>query len=314
MYAGVWKRVAAYLIDYLILNAVMYVVNVIIIFFLLRHGFSPKSALIIFFPPILFLAVFILYYGWMESSRWQATIGKRLLKLKVTNLNGERLSFARAAGRNAGKILSSLFLGLGFLNALWNPRKQCLHDILCDCVVLNANSHPTKEELNAQAEPPATNTPRWLIITGCILIPALIIAIAIGRAMPDISVKQELQQISSVAQLMQVAAQSQQMRAYWKDPYAPYWTWLEAWPAGAIESPSFCTAGPQPETPVNGYEGCGGADGWAVTLGENEVTAWRVNHMPYKYNLKLSYEPNSTITCQADTLSGMRVCEKINPK
>jgi uncharacterized RDD family membrane protein YckC len=77
-----------------------------------------------------------IYYALLESSVWQATIGKKLLGLKVTDLAGNRISFARASGRFFGKILSGMILGIGFLMAGFTQRKQALHDILAGCLVL----------------------------------------------------------------------------------------------------------------------------------------------------------------------------------
>ena len=60
----------------------------------------------------------------------------RLLGLKVTDLAGNRITFARASGRFFGKILSGMILGIGFLMAGFTARKQALHDILAGCLVL----------------------------------------------------------------------------------------------------------------------------------------------------------------------------------
>ena len=37
------------------------------------------------------------YFALMESGRWQGTLGKRLMDLKVTGLDGDRVSFGRMA-------------------------------------------------------------------------------------------------------------------------------------------------------------------------------------------------------------------------
>ena len=81
------------------------------------------------------LAVF-LYPAIFESSRWQATPGKRLLGLRVTRLDGTRVGFFRALARNLGRILSCLPLMLGYFMQLWTARRQTLHDMLSSCLVL----------------------------------------------------------------------------------------------------------------------------------------------------------------------------------
>lgn len=71
-----------------------------------------------------------LYGAGMESSRRQATIGKRWMGMKVTDLQGERISFLQATGRHLAKYLSALPFFLGFIAALFSSRGQALHDRL----------------------------------------------------------------------------------------------------------------------------------------------------------------------------------------
>ncbi len=69
-----------------------------------------------------------LYAAGLECSRWQATVGKQWMGLKVTDLAGERLSFFRATGRLLAKYLSALPCFLGFIMALFSSRGSALHD------------------------------------------------------------------------------------------------------------------------------------------------------------------------------------------
>ena len=77
-----------------------------------------------------------LYFGLMESSPKQATVGKLACGLVVTDLSGQRLTFGKASGRYFAMIPSALILGIGFLMCLWTERKQCLHDIMAGCLVV----------------------------------------------------------------------------------------------------------------------------------------------------------------------------------
>jgi len=77
-----------------------------------------------------------LYWALMESSAWQATLGKRMLGLRVTDLAGRRISLARASGRYFGKLVSALTLGLGFVMAGLTEKKQALHDMMAGCLVV----------------------------------------------------------------------------------------------------------------------------------------------------------------------------------
>lgn len=81
-----------------------------------------------------------LYYALLESSRWQATIGKRWMRLQVTDLNGQRVEFRRASLRYWGQYLSGALGGIGFLIAAFTPRRQALHDMIAGCVVLQGRS------------------------------------------------------------------------------------------------------------------------------------------------------------------------------
>jgi uncharacterized RDD family membrane protein YckC len=54
------------------------------------------------------LVVAWLYFAVMESSAWQATIGKRIVGASVMDLTGERINFGRASIRYLAKLLCSV--------------------------------------------------------------------------------------------------------------------------------------------------------------------------------------------------------------
>jgi uncharacterized RDD family membrane protein YckC len=83
-----------------------------------------------------FFVVGWLYHTWMESSRYQATLGKIALGIIVTDLNGARISFARANARFFGKWISGMIMNIGYLMAAFTEKKQALHDILAGCLVI----------------------------------------------------------------------------------------------------------------------------------------------------------------------------------
>jgi uncharacterized RDD family membrane protein YckC len=142
-YAGFWLRFVAYIIDAIILG----VVGLFTLFPLFKaniHAFSSGNIWELYTSPsrplfamrMLALMLSWVYYASLESSAWQATLGKKVLGLKVTDLAGNRITFGRASGRFFGKILSGMILGIGFLMAGFTERKQALHDILAGCLVL----------------------------------------------------------------------------------------------------------------------------------------------------------------------------------
>lgn len=78
-----------------------------------------------------------LYYAYLESGEKQATWGKQMLGLYVTDLAGNRITFGRASGRFFAKIISGLIpLGIGYIMAGITERKQALHDMIASCLVL----------------------------------------------------------------------------------------------------------------------------------------------------------------------------------
>jgi uncharacterized RDD family membrane protein YckC len=77
-----------------------------------------------------------LYEAGMESSSKQATLGKMALALKVTDLQGRRISFARATGRHFAKIISGMILLIGYIMAGFTERKQALHDMVAGTLVI----------------------------------------------------------------------------------------------------------------------------------------------------------------------------------
>ena len=74
-----------------------------------------------------------IYYAMMESSSKQATLGKQLLGLRVTDLAGRRISFGRASGRYFGKYLLGIF---GYIWMAFTDKKQALHDWIANTVVI----------------------------------------------------------------------------------------------------------------------------------------------------------------------------------
>ncbi len=82
------------------------------------------------------LVLAIGYFVLLESSRWQATLGKRVCRLRVSDLDGRRIGIGRALGRYLGKFVSALLLGIGFLMVGWTRRSQGLHDLMADTLVM----------------------------------------------------------------------------------------------------------------------------------------------------------------------------------
>lgn len=146
-YAGFWLRFVAWIIDRILLQVAAWIILLPFMASLGLHGFfrgrppeGPEEILpfvgSIFRFALIALAIDWLYYALLESSVWQGTLGKKALGLEVTDLAGNRVSFARATGRFFGRIISGLILCIGFFMAGFTERKQALHDILAGCLVI----------------------------------------------------------------------------------------------------------------------------------------------------------------------------------
>jgi uncharacterized RDD family membrane protein YckC len=145
-YGGFWIRLVAYFLDSIILSAVYVPVGLIFLLPNIRvmseydweQGPPLQFLGTILLLSALFLASTWLYEALLTSSSWQGTIGKRVLSLRVTDLEGNRISFARATGRFLGKFLSRMIMDIGFIMVAFTERKQGLHDLLAGTLVKKA--------------------------------------------------------------------------------------------------------------------------------------------------------------------------------
>jgi uncharacterized RDD family membrane protein YckC len=160
-YAGFWLRVAAYVIDSIILNVGFFAMGCLMSMLGMAavlptmpaatgyggygYGYggpelSNASSTAMGIIMVIFYAATLiipwLYFALMESSSRQATLGKMAVRLQVTDVDGNRLSFLRASGRFFGKILSAIPCSIGFIMAGFTEKKQALHDILAGTLVV----------------------------------------------------------------------------------------------------------------------------------------------------------------------------------
>jgi uncharacterized RDD family membrane protein YckC len=136
--AGFWRRVAAIAID----SFIVYLIGWIIGRFALGTGAGLAGPSSIDF--IVSIAIGWAYYALQEASARQATLGKLAMNLKVTDLEGRRVSIGRATGRFFGKIISYIILLIGFMLAGWTPKKQALHDLMAGTLVVFRDVEPGK--------------------------------------------------------------------------------------------------------------------------------------------------------------------------
>lgn len=153
-YAGFWLRVVAAFIDGILLSIPLAPIFLLMFIPMFRNMRSPQdfqdpAALAAVMAPKIGLVLLIvavaswLYWGLCESSAWQATVGKKLLGLYVTDTDYNRISFGRASGRFfAGRFIGSIpyvggmYFFVDCLCVAFTARKQAIHDMIAGTLVL----------------------------------------------------------------------------------------------------------------------------------------------------------------------------------
>jgi len=137
-YAGLQKRFEAAIIDGLILYIGRFVITIILeLIVVLPYGTTVGAGVI---GTVLYFILVWLYYALFESSSRQATPGKMVRGIIVTDLEGNRISFRKATVRHFSKILTALTLFITYWLLDFNERKQALHDRIAGCLVVKKGS------------------------------------------------------------------------------------------------------------------------------------------------------------------------------
>lgn len=154
-YSGFWLRVPAAIIDGFVIG-----IPLGILFFATIASMLPALAQMgrvanpmlligvllprLFFALIVYVVVSWLYWAGMESSSWQATLGKKALGVYVTDLNGNRATFGKTSGRFFAGRGIGYFVGIYFLISCilagFTEKKQALHDIIAGTLVMRRSS------------------------------------------------------------------------------------------------------------------------------------------------------------------------------
>jgi uncharacterized RDD family membrane protein YckC len=137
-YAGFWRRLFATIIDSLI----VFFVSLVLTRFLDAANILDDSAVSAptardaLMSSAFGFVFWWIYFAGFESSVLQATPGKLVCNVMVTDSYGNRITFWRASNRYFAKMLTGLTFGLGYLCMLFTPRRQTLHDVLSGCYVM----------------------------------------------------------------------------------------------------------------------------------------------------------------------------------
>jgi len=166
LYAGFWKRVAAHVLDTIILTLIAYLAGSVL------TSFDATDSRI--FGILTSLIIMLLYYTCFESSSKQGTLGKQAVKIIVADLNLKRVSFLKAVTRafallvptalisisgvsSSGSMLGLLIWLFMVLAVAWTKKKQGLHDILAGCLVVNREAIAQLPKDLKEVEPISTS-------------------------------------------------------------------------------------------------------------------------------------------------------------
>lgn len=135
VYATFWERFAAAFIDSIIIAVAATIIEVVI-----DSIASEKHDFLIFLGDwgntIYSIIIGIIYYAFLNSSSKQATWGKQALKIKVIDINGERITLYKGVVRAISEYLSFIILFIGYFMMLWDDKKQTLHDKIASTLVV----------------------------------------------------------------------------------------------------------------------------------------------------------------------------------
>lgn len=150
-YGGFWRRVGASILDGVLLNIASFPLVMMLMIpmgsrfeNLSGDDMNPEELAAVFGVyatlGVIGTVMAWLYYAFLHSSPRQATVGMMAVGIQVTDLEGRRLSFARATGRYFASLLSGMTLGIGYLVMLFTERRQTLHDLIAGTLVMRKGS------------------------------------------------------------------------------------------------------------------------------------------------------------------------------
>lgn len=196
VYAGFWKRFAAYFIDSILVGIVTWIVQMIVMagFFGVGAGLSsgndPGAMIagaglvgVMFGMVLLPLAMQAVYFAWMHASARQATLGKMAVGIKVTADDGQAISFARGIGRYFAGIISSLTLCIGYIMAGFTDRKRALHDMVASTLVVDQwafTAHPERQRHELGTVTLVIVVIAGVLVVGYILLIASLVALGVA--------------------------------------------------------------------------------------------------------------------------------------
>ena len=140
--AGFWIRFAAYIIDAILITIVGWLIAAVFgIGGVMNMDMSDPEAMsdavsgALMGLQVGIMVLWLIYFAAFESSKLQATPGKLVVGVRVSDAAGARIGIGRALGRALAKFVSAIILMIGFIMAAFTDRKRALHDMMAGTLV-----------------------------------------------------------------------------------------------------------------------------------------------------------------------------------
>lgn len=142
--AGFWIRFWAYIVDMLILSSIgMLLIKPIFRLLSLELNDSTWYAPITLITALLFYAYFVLMTKFLSQ-----TVGKMIFGIKVISKDKKSLSWGTVLFREwIGRLISIIPLNLPYLAVAFTPKKQAIHDMIADTLVIHEAVYDKTEKI-----------------------------------------------------------------------------------------------------------------------------------------------------------------------
>lgn len=150
--AGFWIRFWAYIVDMLILSSIgMLLIKPIFRLLSLELNDSTWYAPITLITALLFYAYFVLMTKFLSQ-----TVGKMIFGIKVISKDKKSLSWGTVLFREwIGRLISVIPLNLPYLAVAFTPKKQAIHDMIADTLVIHEAVYDKTEKIEYISTPVA---------------------------------------------------------------------------------------------------------------------------------------------------------------
>ena len=275
MYASVWKRFFAFLIDAAVF---------LILFWVLSQLMSNASV------SLVLLVIVWLYYALLESSPLQASLGKIIVGIKVVDRRGRRLTFWQATERIFSKLVTNVTFYFGFFIAAFDKKKRTLHDRISHSAVVSKRAEFDPDACEEEEEEESLT---FITLSSVLLALAFVALIVLAVALPQYQKTERHVQLSRVLNALDYTARKQLKDA--QRPGVDPRVWLGEYKKCQKISPEKLSC-----------------PGFELTLEPGGVTAGVRSHaMDILYTLYYPFD-GGPVECTPLTPQGEEMCSTLN--